>query len=105
MNQNIRYLLLGCLAVVALAAAFFAGLYFTGKDQPGGGLIGRISSGIQSVTGTRPTPAGGDFAFRRLEIDTSKAQAEACLVFTRRLDNSGKTQYQDYLALDPAIKV
>src|SRR5690242_10555782 len=99
MNQKIRYLLLGCLAVGALIAAFFAGLYFTGKDQPGGGLIGRISSGIQSVTGQRATPAAGDFAFRRLEIDTSRPQAEACLVFTRRLDGSGRTHYEDYLAL------
>ena len=106
MNQKIRYLLIGCLAVGALTLAFLTGLYFTGKTQPDGGLISRISSGIQSVTGARPpAAAGGDFAFRRLEIDTSKPQAEACLVFTRRLDASGKTQYLDYLAIDPAIKV
>jgi uncharacterized protein YfaS (alpha-2-macroglobulin family) len=106
MNQKIRYVLIGCLAVGALVIAFLAGLYFTGNQPPGGDLISRLSSGLSSVTGSRPTPAaGGDFVFRRLEIDTSKPQAEACLVFTRRLDASGKTQYQDYIAIDPAIKV
>src|SRR4051812_8299021 len=106
MNQKIRYLLIGCLAAGALALAALAGLYFTGKTPPGGGLIARISSGIQNVTGAAPVaPASNDFAFRRLEIDTSKPQAEACLVFTRPLEASGRTHYEDYLAIDPATKV
>src|SRR3954468_8328000 len=106
MNQKIRYLLIGCLAAGALALAGLAGLYFTGKTPPGGGLIARISSGIETVTGSNPvSPASGDFAFRRLEIDTSKPQAEACLVFTRTLDASGRTHYEDYVAIDPATKM
>lgn len=43
------------------------------------------------------------FAFRRLEVDTAKAQAEACLVFTAPLDESGKTKYEDYVVLAPAV--
>ncbi len=42
-----------------------------------------------------------EFAFRRIEIDTSKPQAEACLVFTRKLDATGKTHYEDYFTVDP----
>ena len=62
----------------------------------------------RAVTGgaTPPPPEQArDFAFRRLEIDISKPQAEACLVFTRALDASGRTHYEDYLAIDPAIRV
>ena len=33
MNQKIRYLLIGCLAVGALALAFLAGLYLTGETR------------------------------------------------------------------------
>ena len=46
-----------------------------------------------------------DFAFRRLEIDTTKPQAEACLVFTRSLDASGRTHYEDYFSIDPETRV
>jgi alpha-2-macroglobulin len=49
-----------------------------------------------------PTP---EFAFRRLEIQTSQEVPEACLVFTRKLDSTGKTRYEDYLALEPQISV
>jgi hypothetical protein len=49
--------------------------------------------------------AAPEFAFHRLEIDTTKAQPEACLVFTRALDVSGKTHYEDYLAVDPATRI
>ena len=51
-----------------------------------------------------PEAIAPEFAFRRLEIDTSKPQAEACLVFTRTLDDSGKTHYGDYLKFDPQIQ-
>lgn len=47
--------------------------------------------------------AQAEFAFRRLEIDTSKPQAEACLAFTRTLDVSGATRYEDYLAATPEV--
>jgi uncharacterized protein YfaS (alpha-2-macroglobulin family) len=105
MNQKIRYLLIGGLGLGALALAAIGGLYLTGKSVPGGGVMDRITSSFQTVTGGGAPATPADFVFRRLEIDTSKAQAEACLVFTRRLDASGRTNYQDYLALDPVTKV
>ncbi len=89
------------LAVAAVAALFLAG-------NPRGGMLARLQSGLSAVTGTRPgsgaqTPQ--EFAFRRLEIDVSKPEAQACLVFTRALDASGRTHYQDYLSIDPDTKV
>jgi len=105
MNQKIRTLLIGGIGLGALALAAVGGLYLTGKTPPGGGVMDRITSSFQTVTGGDAPATPSEFAFRRLEIDTSKAQAEACLVFTRRLDASGRTNYQDYLTLDPVIKV
>ena len=52
-----------------------------------------------------PAPEHAGPYVRRLEIDVSKPQAEACLVFTRALDASGKTHYEDYLSIDPALRV
>ncbi len=49
-------------------------------------------------------PANPDFAFRRLEIDTSKDTPEACLVFTRELKTDGSVKYEDYLAFDPEVQ-
>jgi hypothetical protein len=69
----------GVLAVIAVVVGV---LYFAGggPSGSGGGFFSRIQSGLSSVTGTQ-TPAqmaeSPDFAFRRLEIDTTHAQAEA----------------------------
>ena len=104
MNPKFKPFLIGGLGLGALALAAVGGLYLTGKTPPGGGVMDRITSSFQAATGAAPA-VPSEFAFRRLEIDTSKAQAEACLVFTRRLDATGKTNYQDYLAIDPATKV
>jgi uncharacterized protein YfaS (alpha-2-macroglobulin family) len=104
MDRKIRYLLVGCLVVGALLLAGLAGLYLAGRQPPGGNLIARLSEGMQRVTGGAPS-ATAEFAFRRLDIDTTKPQAEACLAFTRPLDASGRTHYEDYLAFDPATKV
>ncbi|HEU4549223.1 MAG TPA: MG2 domain-containing protein, partial [Rhizomicrobium sp.] len=89
-------------AMVAVAAVFFAG------NPREGGMLARLQSGLSTVTGgfSRPrAPAPQEFAFRRLEIDVSKPQAEACLVFTRPLDASGRIHYLDYLSIDPLAKV
>ncbi|MEJ1969384.1 MAG: alpha-2-macroglobulin [Rhizomicrobium sp.] len=98
--------------VLAVIAVVVGALYFAGGGGEngglGGGFFGRIAGGLSSITGSL-TPsqmaAAPDFAFRRLEVDTSKAQAEACLVFTRSLDASGKTHYEDYFSIDPATRV
>jgi hypothetical protein len=63
-----------------------------------------VDTGIQTAQGQVPEAIAPEFAFRRLEIDTSKPQAEACLVFTRTLDDSGKTRYGDYLKFEPEIQ-
>ena len=95
----------GALAVIAVIVAV---LYFVGGAPSGGGLLARLQNGLTTITGT-VTPAqmaeAPDFAFRRLEIDTSKPQAEACLVFTRSLDASGRTHYEDYFSIDPDTRV
>jgi alpha-2-macroglobulin len=97
-------------AVMAALLLVVAGLYLAGggSNAPAGGFFERLKSGFSSVTSvmTPQQMAGSpEFAFRRLEIDTTKAQAEACLVFTRDLDASGKTHYEDYLSVDPQTRI
>ncbi|MEI9991886.1 MAG: alpha-2-macroglobulin [Rhizomicrobium sp.] len=109
MDNNRRFVMIGggILAVIAVVTGV---LYFLGgKNTPlGAGFFSRIANGLSSVTGSM-TPAqmaqAPYFAFRRLEVDTTKPQAEACLVFTRSLDASGKTHYEDYFSIDPETKV
>src|SRR5215469_824266 len=98
----------GVLAVIAVVVGT---LYFLGGGKEGGlggGFLARLNNGLSSITGSL-TPAqqaeAPEFAFRRLEIDTTKPQAEACLVFTRSLDASGKTHYEDYFSIDPTTRV
>jgi uncharacterized protein YfaS (alpha-2-macroglobulin family) len=49
-------------------------------------------------------PKDVDFAFRRLEIDTSGTTPEACLVFTREFKTDGSVRYEDYLSFDPVVQ-
>jgi uncharacterized protein YfaS (alpha-2-macroglobulin family) len=104
-KNNLRPLLIagGALALL-LAVAAGGAVWLHNKTPSGNGFLDNLA---RSVTGAPPAanPASAEFAFRRLEIDTSKPQAEACLVFTHPLDGTGKTQYEDYVALDPATKV
>ncbi|MBI3676033.1 MAG: alpha-2-macroglobulin family protein [Proteobacteria bacterium] len=106
-----RRLLIAGGAVFAVLLVVGVVLYYLGGGEtggPSGGLFERLKRGLTSVTQTM-TPAqmaeAPEFAFRRLEIDTTKAQPEACLVFTRNLDQSGKTHYEDYLSIDPETRV
>ena len=108
-----RFLIIGGTAVIVLALLAGA-LYLLGSPPPGPGgsqdtgIFARIQRGISTATGTVSREAAApplEFAFHRLEIDTSKPQAEACLVFTRKLDVSGKTHYEDYLTLDPDTRI
>jgi uncharacterized protein YfaS (alpha-2-macroglobulin family) len=63
------------------------------------------SSGDTTATPITSTPEkpAPYFAFRRLEVQTSGEEPEACLVFTRKLDGSGKVKYEDYLKFDPEV--
>ncbi|MFM9863964.1 MAG: alpha-2-macroglobulin family protein [Micropepsaceae bacterium] len=95
--------------VVALTAAIFLAVRYVGQQ---GGLQvadGSTITGDSGTTGTTtegpitatPEPPAPYFAFRRLEVQTSGDEPEACLVFTRKLDNTGATKYEDYLKFDP----
>jgi len=109
-SNNRLYLLIGG-GVAAAIVIVVGALYFLGGggNAPlGGGFFARLENGLTSITGAM-TPGqmaqSPYFAFRRVEVDTTKAQAEACLVFTRSLDASGKTHYEDYFSIDPTVKV
>ena len=110
MNSNNRLLVIigsgfGALILVALIAIYLLG--GQGSDQ-NPGLLTRLQNTIAAVTGTPSRVSAGPsgpFAFRRLEIDVSKPQAEACLVFTRTLDAGGRTHYEDYLTIDPSVRI
>ncbi len=53
----------------------------------------------QAPPASPPTPT---IAFERLSIDTSKAVADACLIFSQKLDPAA--HYDEYLVLTPAVK-
>ena len=60
---------------------------------------------IKPVTATTVqalTPPSPELAFERLQIDTLKPVAEACLVFSQKLDPAA--HYDEYLVLTPAVK-
>ncbi|MGD0867050.1 MAG: alpha-2-macroglobulin [Rhizomicrobium sp.] len=108
--MNRRLFLIGG-AVAAVLIVVIGTLYYLG-GRNGGGTAGsfleRLAKGVTSVT-QPATPAemaaSPEFAFHRLDIDTSQAQAQACLVFTRQLDITGKTHYEDYLTVDPKTRI
>ncbi|HVP85774.1 MAG TPA: alpha-2-macroglobulin [Rhizomicrobium sp.] len=86
--------------VVVLGAWHFGYIGQRGAGQAGG-PVGNFITGLVGGQTPEQMAQAPTFAFRRLEIDTSKPQAEACLVFTRTLDGSGKTHYEDYFTVDP----
>ncbi len=105
-HQHKRLLVIYGGAAAAVVIVLLAALYLLGaRRDPEAGLLARLQSGLTSVTGSGPTRTetarDGAFAFRRLEIDVSKPQAEACLYFSGRLDASGRTHYEDYVKIDP----
>ena len=55
-----------------------------------------------TVPAPAPPAAPPELAFERLDIDTSKPIAEACLIFSHKLDAAA--QYGEYLVLTPAVK-
>ena len=113
-------------ATGVVVAAFAAGLLI-GKSTmlapaaPGEGVSGSLATveGVSSSgAGERrnfeqvrdadaPRPAAEEiegFAFSRLRLDLSGDVPAACFDFTERLDDSGKTQYGDYVKFKPSIK-
>ena len=49
-------------------------------------------------------PVAETMVFSRLQVDVANDNPEACLVFSQDLDESGATNYSDYLVLDPSAK-
>ncbi|MDZ4739678.1 MAG: alpha-2-macroglobulin [Alphaproteobacteria bacterium] len=102
--------------IIALVSAVFLSVRYVGQQMPRGPSEEFETTGTTGATPGTPT---GDtsatlitsspekpapfFAFRRLEVQTSGEAPEACLVFTRKLDNSGATKYEDYLKFDPEV--
>jgi uncharacterized protein YfaS (alpha-2-macroglobulin family) len=109
MGQYRRWLLIGGGALVSVVLAVVVTLYVLGGEHaPGSGVFSRIASGLDYVSaGVKPkaAEAEGPFAFHRVDVDTTKSAPEACLVFTRALDATGRTHYQDYVSIDPQTRV
>ena len=112
MGANTRRVLTIGGAVLGVVLAALAGLYVVGGRGPnapsGTNILARLENGIATLTqGITPVKLAktGNFFFRRVEVDTTKPQAEACLVFTGDLDASGKTRYGDYISIDPKVRV
>jgi uncharacterized protein YfaS (alpha-2-macroglobulin family) len=110
MGQNQRWIVIagGAVAVVLIAVA--VALYVLGGRGPGvgQGVLERLRNGVAAITASfapAKVPSLEEFAFRRLDIDTTKPQAEACLVFTRDLDASGRIHYEDYFSIEPKVRV
>jgi len=97
---------------ILVVAIFAIGIFYylgAGNGPSNGGFFARLRSGFSAAVTTAMTPgqmaAAPEFAFHRLEIDTSQRDAQACLVFTRNLDVSGRTHYEDYLVVDPKTRI
>ena len=105
MNKNQRLLLIAGGAVAAVLAMVLVAVWLLGgrAGDQNAGMFARLQSGLSAVTsGLTPPPleAARDCAFRRLEIDVTKPQAEACLVLhtgqlhrPRRRQWTGRRQY------------
>ncbi len=90
--------LIALAVVVALTATIFLAVRYVGQqtgpievtDTPSTtGTTGTTGSTTGPVTATPELPAPY-FAFRRLEVQTSGDEAEACLLFTRKPDTDAK---------------
>jgi len=103
--------LIALAVVVALTAAIFLAVRYVGQQQGArapADTTGTTPAESGATTGpvtAAPEPPAPYFAFRRLEVQTSGEEPEACLVFTRKLDSSGDTKYEDYLAFDPNVRI
>src|SRR5215470_1559654 len=52
-----------------------------------------------------PAPAPGEaFAYRRIGIDSSKPEGEACLYFNKPLSTADSVKYPDYVRISPEAK-
>lgn len=107
---------------VSILAAFAIGLIFGRVIVPGSGE--KLDPNSQSVVAAAPRDGNGErrrfqqlrgedaerpeadiydgFAFKRVFLDTGEDLPKACFQFTADLDDSGETNYADYVRLSPA---
>lgn len=110
------------LVAAAVLAAFAVGLLLGRYVIPGGDVPQRTAIADIPLSETpagprrdfqrprgegarRPGPAVVEgFQFLRLAIDTAADAPKACLQFSGKLDESGKTNYADYVRVSPAVR-
>ena len=114
MGEYRKWILIGGGVLVSVVLAVVVTLYVLGGRHTAGGvakdqgLFSRIAGGftyLSSGIAPETAVAAGEFVFYRVDIDTTKAEPEACLVFTAALDATGHTHYEDYFTIDPAPRV
>lgn len=98
---------------VAIVAAVVVGSYagwtalHRDKSQEGTTVPGTIAPpSTKPVTATTVAPAADDrvFRFTRVTTEAGGAVAEACLVFSKPLDETGDVTYADYIELPAEVK-
>lgn len=115
MNRTTAVVLAGA-ALIAFAAGMLVGRFglpglpaersiFAREAGSDGVGVRRPFQEARGTNARRPGPAVTEgFAFQRLVFDTSGDQPKACFQFSDKLDESGKTNYADYVRLTPAVK-
>lgn len=74
-----------------------------GNDIAVAPLESQASSETQTDSAGVPIAPEDRFVFERLQVITTKALPEACLVFSKPLSEKGKVNYQDYLRFESGI--
>ncbi|MFP4002284.1 MAG: alpha-2-macroglobulin family protein [Alphaproteobacteria bacterium] len=107
--------------VVLAAAAAGAWFYVNGTEEGFGPEDDAVREDVRPAeTGAEPTAAPesaasadsgdreaaaaeteGPFEALRVQVSTKSDEPEACLVFSRRLDATGETDYQEYIRVSP----
>ncbi|MCP5433016.1 MAG: alpha-2-macroglobulin family protein [Alphaproteobacteria bacterium] len=116
MGRNLRVVIFLVILVAAGAVGFFASqhvdtikrLAATPAQKEEAAAAKPSNPGEAAKSGEQASgsgmPAPATFAFERLEIHTGQTAPEACLVFSRRLDETGATQYENYLTIEPDVR-
>jgi alpha-2-macroglobulin len=90
-------------AVIVVVTVVAGGLWLRSHTRPAddGGPPAQASKPETPVAAAEPA-APAAFAFERVDVQTAKSTAEACLIFNRKLDPAA--HYEEFLVLTPAAK-
>ncbi len=97
------------LAVLAVLSVAVIGVFIVRSGGPEQAVrdIAKVLPRLPSRTATseqtaqrQETDNAGRFAFQRLNIDTGQELPQACLVFSKALDDTGQTRYEDYVRFE-----